>query len=213
MSKVARHQIRSESSDDEPLAAKQRIWAQQEDVDDFDNDPDYCYAKDKIDSSNSNDETPAHETLRGHRSTPQISLPSTSATEPTDTTESSVFDTPKKPTRKRQGNPAKWKKTVRRSLRQTGKAYVSAKGKSVPKREVKANPCERCKFKCGEKFSEDQREQLHADYWSIEPRERKYDYICQYVEENKPERQKKTRKTTSRKYYFAHPNSHERIRV
>ena len=90
---------------------------------------------------------------------------------------------------------------------------MSAKGKSVPKREIKANPCERCKFKCGEKFSHEQREQLHADYWSIEPRERKYDYISQYVEESKPERQKKTRKTVSRKYSFPHPNTHEKIRV
>ena len=68
-------------------------------------------------------------------------------------------------TRKRQANPDSWKKNIRKKLRQSGKAFTSVKGDYVREGSMRIKDCNKCKFKCSEKISEEQRQQIFNSYW------------------------------------------------
>ena len=93
------------------------------------------------------------------------------------------FQTPPKKnlTRKRQANPDSWKKNTRKKLRQSGKAYTSVKGNHVPERSMRIKDCSKCKFKCSEKISEEQRQQIFNSYWNLQSHDRQRDYIRDHV--------------------------------
>lgn len=61
--------------------------------------------------------------------------------------------------RKRKRNTENWKRNIRKSLRNKGKEYLSTTGKTVAARKVQGHNCTRCRFKCGDKFTEKQREE------------------------------------------------------
>ena len=84
------------------------------------------------------------------------------------------FKTPPKKnlTRKRQANPDSWKKNIRKKLRQSGKAYTSVKGNHGPERSMRIKDCSKCKFKCSEKISEEQRQQIFNSYWNLQSHDR-----------------------------------------
>ena len=92
------------------------------------------------------------------------------------------FQTPRKKnlTRKRQANPDSWKNIIKK-LRQSGKAYTSVKGDYVPERSMRIKDCSKCKFKCSEKISEEQRQQIFNSYWKLQSHDRQRDYICDHV--------------------------------
>ena len=93
------------------------------------------------------------------------------------------FETPpkKKLTRKRHANPDTLKKNIRKKLRQSGKAYISATGQHVPARSMKGKDCSKCKFKCSEKISEGQRQKIFDAFWNLQSHDRQRDYICDHV--------------------------------
>ena len=55
------------------------------------------------------------------------------------------------------------------------------KGKTVGKRSVKPQNCEKCKFKCNTKFTEVERAQIFQTYYSLETYDRQRRFICDMI--------------------------------
>ena len=80
---------------------------------------------------------------------------------------------------KRKAFPEKWKRNVKKQLRNEGKAYemVSKVGKIRKPREMK-QPCgEKCRLKCSSKITEETRKTLFDAYWSLGSLERQRQFI------------------------------------
>ena len=97
---------------------------------------------------------------------------------------SACFKTPPKgsTSRKRKGNPDKWKKTVRKRLRLAGEEYLNSLGTVRPKRQMKSG-CGKCRYKCSTNINEEERQNIFASYWNLGSHERQRDFICQRVSE------------------------------
>jgi hypothetical protein len=75
---------------------------------------------------------------------------------------------PIKTGKKRRLNEVNWKANVNKQLRNTGKAYKSTKSKKiVPSRAFKPSCKDKCKFQCGSKFTQEQRQTILNDYWRL----------------------------------------------
>ena len=46
---------------------------------------------------------------------------------------------------------------------------------------MRIKDCSKCKFKCSEKISEEQRQQIFNSYWNLQSHDRQRDYICDHV--------------------------------
>ncbi|KAK0048511.1 hypothetical protein Bpfe_022126 [Biomphalaria pfeifferi] len=77
--------------------------------------------------------------------------------------------TKKQLTRKRNCNKSEWKSIKRRTLRQSGQAYVSASCISRLAKKVKI--CKRdhttCRYECFSKFSDEERHEIYEEHWSL----------------------------------------------
>ena len=65
-------------------------------------------------------------------------------------------------TRRRKSNPAIWSRKCRKDLRNSGLSYISTSKKLVPAKSPK-ELCS-CKYKCGTKFSQVERQEICAAY-------------------------------------------------
>ncbi|KAI8437969.1 hypothetical protein MSG28_010631, partial [Choristoneura fumiferana] len=96
-------------------------------------------------------------------------------------------DTPEttKKSRKRQRDSSKWKQNIAKSLRNSGKAYISNTTKrEVPGRCIKS-ACN-CHLKCSENINEAGRIQLFQSYWALSDIELQRSYIKTCMMEIKP---------------------------
>ena len=105
---------------------------------------------------------------------------------------------------------------MRKTLRNSGKEYINSAGKLVRGKEVQEVDCSKCRYKCSINISDEDRAELHANYWNMKDYTRQRDYICSTVVEAKPARIKTTTKgnrkrTLSRTFVFKVNN--ESIRV
>lgn len=72
----------------------------------------------------------------------------------------------KSKSRKRTRDPNKWKREITKRRRQHGLSYENEKGVMVPMKASKAISC-RCKYRCTNKISNEQRDQIFRHYWSL----------------------------------------------
>ncbi|CAC5379352.1 unnamed protein product [Mytilus coruscus] len=115
------------------------------------------------------------------------------------------YQSPKKKrlTRKKKANPESWKKNIRKIKCQSGMEYVSDTGKTVKARSIKNHACSKCRFRCADKLSEDERLSLFNDYWNLKSYERQRDYISSRVlERNSIGSPSKKRKQVARTFTF-----------
>ncbi|XP_062577208.1 uncharacterized protein LOC134239069 [Saccostrea cucullata] len=100
---------------------------------------------------------------------------------------SASFMTPpkKKLFRKRKATPETWKKNVRKQLKLTGQQYVSQRGKTVKARVMKSVNCSKCKLKCSTKVTEEKRNEIFKNFWSLGSYERQKDFVVSHIEEKK----------------------------
>ena len=91
----------------------------------------------------------------------------------------------KKLFRKRKSTPEDWKKNVRKRLRLSGKEYISQSGKTIPKRALKPVDCNKCKYKCSDNVTEEDRMQIFNTFWSLDSSNRKKDFVISRIEEKK----------------------------
>lgn len=121
----------------------------------------------------------------------------------------------KKLTRKRQRDPSTWKKTVRKTLRQSGQKYVDSRGKFQRAREIKdTKDCSKCKFQCSLKVSKDDRATIFKEFWSLDDNEKRHFYARTTALEN-PKRKRTdkeiSRKKRSLKYFLPYDENNVRV--
>jgi hypothetical protein len=75
--------------------------------------------------------------------------------------------------RKRKATPDSWKNNIRKTLRLSGKEYVSVKGTVVKEKTLKCVDCSKCTFKCNVSIDEEQRQQFLQTFWSLDTNDRK----------------------------------------
>ena len=60
---------------------------------------------------------------------------------------------------------AEWKRNVRKRLRNSGKSYISSSGKAVLQRQMGKGCSDKCRYKCKEHITEENRTKLFNSYW------------------------------------------------
>ncbi|XP_075976955.1 uncharacterized protein LOC142977119 [Anticarsia gemmatalis] len=81
-----------------------------------------------------------------------------------------------KGTRRRTANPTAWVSNVRKLQHQRGEAYISRRGKFVPERQIRTTKdcLKSCKYKCSEKISDADREQIFKAFYSLNANEKRF---------------------------------------
>lgn len=82
--------------------------------------------------------------------------------------------------KKRVRNEKKWKENVRKTLKNSGKDYVSKKGNKVEAKKMRP-PCHNCKFLCCDTFTRDERQQIFNTYWSLGSLQRQRDFLSSCI--------------------------------
>jgi len=95
------------------------------------------------------------------------------------------LDFTSKPSRKRKVNKKKWKKNVKRRLRNTGEKYLTKSGKTVAKRKWQPSLCleRKCPLKCHTRVSESCQSELFNYYWKeLGNYNKQHDYLAAHIE-------------------------------
>ncbi|CAG4998807.1 unnamed protein product [Parnassius apollo] len=79
--------------------------------------------------------------------------------------------------KKRIRNPAAWRKNQRAQLKNSGQEYISRTGKIIPAKEIKPPCSNKCKHKCSEHISEEQRYDIFKMYWDLSSLQRRRDFL------------------------------------
>lgn len=69
--------------------------------------------------------------------------------------------------RKRKADRKIWHRSVVKKLRLSGKEYINRSGKAVPDKKPKNVDCSKCRYKCGQHFSQADREALCQEYYNL----------------------------------------------
>ncbi|XP_053614598.1 uncharacterized protein LOC128677637 [Plodia interpunctella] len=140
-------------------------------------------------------------------STPQANTPLTCFSDVTSTPDR------KKVTRKDKGNIRRqhkneWMDVKRKKKINLGKAYVTRKGIYKPKKEIKS-PC-KCRLKCFEKISTDQRKAIFEAFWKLGDHHKQWIYVSNLVSQNHKRRvyvDTQSRRKYTMKYRLPLPDS------
>lgn len=115
--------------------------------------------------------------------------------------------------RKRKRCAKDWKRNIAKARRQRGEAYLSSRGKHVPGVCMK-DPCSpKCRQKCGERISNNERLLIFKRYYELKTYERKRDFINGHTEKKLKKwhtKQNSRRKST---IIFYLPINQEKVKV
>lgn len=108
--------------------------------------------------------------------------------------------------RKRLKNETKWKRNIRKSLRNSGKQYISSRGKIIPAKQYKDVQC-LCIGKCHNLLTFDQKKKIFDSYYSLGSHDLQTSYLCSLINIMKKKRSyvknsSNSRKEFSRIYYL-----------
>uniref|UniRef100_A0A8D8SAD1 Uncharacterized protein n=1 Tax=Cacopsylla melanoneura TaxID=428564 RepID=A0A8D8SAD1_9HEMI len=105
-------------------------------------------------------------------------------------TDALVPETTPKKGRKRKKNEGKWKKNVRKANRNLGKSYKQSskkqKDKIRPERQLKSACGKKCRYKCSEIITDEERKALFQEYWNLGDVERQRDYLAHCMSDVTP---------------------------
>ncbi|XP_050497716.1 uncharacterized protein LOC126878867 [Diabrotica virgifera virgifera] len=104
--------------------------------------------------------------------------------------------------RKRKRDENKWKKNVRKRLRNSGQEYLSVKGTTVREKEFRFFEC-KCNFKCKTKFISEKREEIHKYFYNLKDWKLQTMYIQSHVKVSEVKR-KRTKNETSKRNFSHH---------
>ncbi|KAK4877037.1 hypothetical protein RN001_009543 [Aquatica leii] len=96
----------------------------------------------------------------------------------------------KKKCRKKTRHTESWRRNVIRSSRNSGAEYVNWKGNVQSERKLKP-PCQNCRNKCSEKFTEDERKSIFTNFWSLADINRQRDFLSKFVTAEEKQRCRK----------------------
>ncbi len=91
-------------------------------------------------------------------------------------------------TRKRKRDQTRWQSEVRKKMRQSGKEYIDRKGNFHAAKQVQGS-CN-CSRKCNLLINEEQRNRIHADFWSKDD-ETKQHFYNKHVSKHRVHRRRK----------------------
>lgn len=98
-----------------------------------------------------------------------------------------------------------WERNVIKKRRYDCVPYTTKSGHELIK-NTKPIDCSKCRFKCSDNFSEEERTAICIRYWSLANYQRQKDFILKYVKQNDPRRRKcdveSKRRKISRSYHF-----------
>ena len=112
--------------------------------------------------------------------------------------------------RKRKCTPEIWKRNVRKRNRDAGIEYISQTGKHIKARSMQDVNCSKCRYKCVERFDQEQRRKIFDAYWALQDHGRQRDFICHHVSSSTP---KRTTGHKSISYSYLLPTDNEKGRV
>ncbi|KAJ8970621.1 hypothetical protein NQ314_001156 [Rhamnusium bicolor] len=94
----------------------------------------------------------------------------------------------KKQGKKRVAKPEDWHKNKAKRARNSGTSYItsSASRKKFPERKMMPPCTQKCRLKCSTKISEDDRNKIFGDYWSLKDLQRQRDFLLASMVEIKP---------------------------
>lgn len=100
--------------------------------------------------------------------------------------------------KKRKGRSRKEREDSKR-LRNSGKGYITEKGKKIGERQLSS--LSTCRLKCCERFSETERKQCFDEYWALGNRDRRAMYVASLITILPKNTQKTDGRTVNREYY------------
>ncbi|KAH9642175.1 hypothetical protein HF086_002331 [Spodoptera exigua] len=105
-----------------------------------------------------------------------------------------------KTTRKRQRHPEEWTDLKRKCLKNLGKKYVTKKGKAVDEKTMR--PSCKCRYKCSDKISHQQRLNCFTKFWRLGDRAKQWNFIIKYSDKMKKKRCLNQDTPNNRKYTY-----------
>lgn len=87
-------------------------------------------------------------------------------------------ESPEKRGKKRKRRSAEWAKRKAKLLRNSGESYKSRTGNVVKAREMGPLCSNKCKLKCGTKFTEEQRRAIFTEYWNLKCLQRQRAFVA-----------------------------------
>lgn len=125
---------------------------------------------------------------------------------------SAEFYTPPKliRTRKKKCNPKTWKRNIAKDRKRSGLEYTSCTGKTMNAKSVKPIDCSKCRFRCSDKMSEEDRKDIFSLYYGMSSYEHQRQFLCQMIDSENPKRCI-GKKTVSRQFHFT--IQEKRVRV
>ncbi|XP_050563580.1 uncharacterized protein DDB_G0271670-like [Spodoptera frugiperda] len=89
--------------------------------------------------------------------------------------------------KKRTRNPSQWQKNQRKQLKNTGQAYTSSRGKSMPQKSIRPPCTSTCRLSCSNKFTTEDRDVIFKTYWGLNSFQRQRDFLASCVKQVEPE--------------------------
>ena len=89
--------------------------------------------------------------------------------------------------------------------------YVNEAGKTVPERKLKEMDCSKCKFKCSQKVTQEDRQLIFRTYWNLSTYDKQRNVICQNVQDKAPTRISSNRRGKLNAFHL--PVNAERVSV
>lgn len=90
---------------------------------------------------------------------------------------------PKKssPGRKRILNKENWIAEIRKRKKNLGEEFTNRKGQIIPKKEIKPSCGDKCSRKCRELITENQRNTIFNNFWSLGDHNKQADYLSRFI--------------------------------
>lgn len=117
-------------------------------------------------------------------------------------------------TKRRRSNPNTWKRNIDKFKKNSGQSYVNRFSKSIPGKRLLPSCSEKCIFKCGTKFNENDRMSLFESFWKIANIELQRQYLFNCTTNIRPSYRsswKKKPRELNRAYFFN--KNEDRVRV
>ena len=91
-------------------------------------------------------------------------------------------------TRKKKYNPQTWKRNISKERKRSGLKYTSSTGSDMDAKSVKPIDCSRCRFRCSDKMTEEDRNTIFSLYYGMSSYEQQRQFLCQMVDSEDPKR-------------------------
>ncbi|KAL0831922.1 hypothetical protein ABMA28_001441 [Loxostege sticticalis] len=114
-------------------------------------------------------------------------------------TEAWSEDTSKQDMKKEKKGRSRREREESKRLRNSGKGYVTEKGKKIGERKLRS--LSTCRLKCSERFSELERKKCFDEYWALGSRDRRAMYVASLITILPKRTQNTDSRTVKRNYY------------